>query len=116
MKTNIESKNQEIERLEKLAEWLDTKFSIPGTNIRFGLDSLIGLLPFVGDTITLIPLVYLISKAQKFNLPFHVTLSMIANAALDWFIGLVPLFGDIFDIGFKANIRNVKLIKKYAKV
>ncbi len=113
MTKDIEAHKKEVDRLENLAEWLDNRFVIPGTSIRFGLDSIIGIIPVIGDTLTLVPLIYLIGKAQKFKLPFHVTLSMLANAALDWVIGLVPFIGDIFDIGFKANIRNVALIKKY---
>jgi hypothetical protein len=109
------SHHEEIKKLEKLAEWMDSKFLIPGTDIRFGLDSLVGLIPGVGDTVTLASTIYIISKAQKFGLPLHITLLMIWNAFVDWLIGLVPFAGDIFDIGWKANRRNVALIRKHAR-
>lgn len=103
----------EIEKLEKLADWMDSRFSLPGTSIRFGLDSLLGLIPGVGDTVTLASTIYLIGRAQGYKLPWHVIARMAWNAFVDWLIGLIPLIGDIFDIGWKANKRNIQLIKDH---
>ena len=103
----------EIQKLDNLADWMDSRFQIPGTSIRFGLDSLLGLIPGVGDTITLASTGYLISKAHQYKLPWHVKTTMMWNLLIDWLIGLIPLLGDIFDIGWKANNKNVALIKKY---
>lgn len=105
---------QDIEKLESLATWMDSRFQIPGTSIRFGLDSLLGIIPGVGDTVTLASTVFLISKAHSFGVPWYIILKMAWNAFLDWLIGLIPLIGDIFDIGWKANQKNVALIKKHA--
>ncbi len=104
---------EDIQRLKEFANWMDNRFTIPGTSIRFGLDSLIGLIPGIGDTVTLTSTAYLIGKANKHKLPWHVKLTMIWNAFIDWLIGLIPFIGDIFDIGWKANQRNVALIEKH---
>jgi len=104
---------EEIQKLDNLADWMDSRFQIPGTSIRFGLDSLLGLIPGVGDTITLASTGYLISKAHQYKLPWHVKTTMMWNLLIDWLIGLIPLLGDIFDVGWKANNKNVALIKKY---
>lgn len=94
---------------------MDSRFVIPGTAIRFGLDSIIGLLPGIGDTVTLASTFYLIGKAQSYDVPKHVPFVMLWNALIDWLVGLVPLVGDIFDVGWKANKKNVALIHKYAE-
>lgn len=104
---------EEIQKLDKMAEWMDSRFKIPGTSIRFGLDSLIGLIPGIGDTVTLATTGYLISRAHSYKLPWHVKTTMIWNLFIDWLIGLIPLLGDVFDVGWKANQKNVALIKKY---
>lgn len=103
----------DLNKLQSMADWMDNRFRIPGTSIRFGLDSLLGLIPGVGDTVTLASTVYLISAARRYDLPWHVTLRMIWNAFIDWFIGLIPFLGDIFDVGWKSNQKNVALIKNY---
>ena len=112
--SQMDNHKHEIEKLHKMAEWMDSKFKIPGTSIRFGFDSILGLVPGIGDTVTLASTAYLIGKAKAFKLPFHIVLLMIWNAFIDWLIGLIPLIGDIFDIGWKANQRNVALLKKHA--
>jgi hypothetical protein len=105
---------QELQDLDKLAELMDSRFHLPGTDIRFGLDSVLGLMPGVGDTATILITLYLVSKAEKYNLPKKVIRQMYRNAAIDWGIGLIPLAGDIFDVGWKANLKNVALLKKHA--
>jgi hypothetical protein len=112
-KTPAQSAPDDIRKMEKMAVWLDSRFSIPGTSIRFGLDSILGLIPGIGDTVTLASTAYLIRIARTHNLPLYVIIHMLWNAFVDWFIGLVPLLGDIFDVGWKANLKNVALIKKH---
>jgi|TARA_R110002126_G_scaffold279836_1_gene426924 hypothetical protein len=107
--------DRDIEKLESMAELMDSRFKIPGTSISFGLDSLLGLIPGIGDTVTLISTAYLMGKARAYKLPWQVTLRMLCNALLDWLIGLIPIIGDIFDIAWKANKKNVALIKKHLK-
>jgi len=104
---------EEIKKLEKMASYLDSRFHIPGTPIRFGLDSLLGIIPGVGDTVTLASTVYLLTKAHHYNLPLTIKIKMVWNAFIDWLVGLVPLVGDIFDVGWKSNQKNVALIRNH---
>ncbi|MBL4804986.1 MAG: DUF4112 domain-containing protein [Alphaproteobacteria bacterium] len=113
MNKDMRTYDQDLERLRNLAEWMDNRFHIPGTDIRFGLDSLIGLLPGVGDTVTLASTAYLLGKASSYKLPISVHLKILLNGFLDWLVGLVPVLGDIFDIGWKSNLKNVELIRKH---
>ncbi len=110
-----EVSSRELEKLDKLAWWMDSKFVIPGTSIRFGLDVILGLVPGIGDTGSLLISAYLIGKARSYNVPWYVTVQMIWNAFLDWIIGIIPLVGDLFDIGWKANLRNVSLIRQHGQ-
>lgn len=102
-----------MDRLESIAHWLDSRFLIPGTSIRFGLDSLFGLIPGVGDTLGLAASFYIYRHAGRLGLPFPVRMKMLWNIFIDWLVGLTPLAGDIFDIGFKANRRNLALIRRH---
>ena len=102
----------DIERARIIADWLDTKYSVGG--IRFGLDAIVGLVPVVGDLIGAAAGVYPIYVAQKHGLGKLVQLRMGANLAAEWAIGSVPLVGDLIDVGFKANVRNVGLLEKAA--
>ena len=106
--------HREIRRLEKLAHWLDSRFRIPGTNVRFGVDSILGLFPGVGDTATTIPAVYLILCAQRLGVPRRVLMRMSLNVVLDLVLGAIPVVGDAFDVGFKANRKNVDLVRRHA--
>lgn len=99
-----------------MAEWMDSKFTIPGTSINFGFDSILGLIPGIGDTVTVASTIYLLGHANTMRVPTAVKLRMLWNAFIDWFIGIIPFFGDIFDIGWKANRKNVALLKKHAAI
>jgi hypothetical protein len=105
--------HHDIQKLERLATWMDSRFTIPGTSIRFGLDSVLGLIPGIGDSASLITTAYIMSKAKEHKAPKNLRLKMLWNAFVDWLIGLIPLIGDLFDIGWKANHRNVALLKKH---
>lgn len=104
--------NAQIKHLRNVADWLDSQFAIPGTSIRFGLDSLIGLVPGVGDSLTTIASLYIMAKGYQLGVSIPTMLKMGLNSLIDLAVGAVPLVGDIFDIGFKANKRNVALIEK----
>ncbi len=99
-----------LRRIQKLAHVLDARFSLPGTRIRFGYDSLVGLLPGVGDTLTLIPQLFLLYEAVRLKLGKRTLLKMGLNVATDWLVGTIPVFGDLFDLAFKSNVRNAKLV------
>ncbi|MBU2534439.1 MAG: DUF4112 domain-containing protein [Alphaproteobacteria bacterium] len=103
----------ELASLEGIAEWLDSKFAIPGTGIRFGLDSIVGLIPGIGDTAALLPAGHIILTGRRLGASNLVTAQMIANVGIDWLVGLVPLLGDVLDVGFKANQRNVALLRDH---
>jgi hypothetical protein len=101
---------QDVRRAHALAGWLDTRFSLFG--FRFGLDSIVGLIPGVGDTVMSLVGLYPIWVARRHNLGKRVQSRMALNLLLDWLIGLIPLLGDLFDVGFKANARNAKILAK----
>ncbi len=107
MKSEIE---ETIQRLNRIANLLDAAFRIPGTGIRIGWDSIVGLLPGVGDVITATPLFYYLSVVYQFNLGWTLAFKVIFNQLIDMLVGTVPLLGDVLDVVFKANIRNAKLL------
>jgi len=98
---------------DKLAHWLDDRFRIPGTDIRFGLDPIISLVPGAGDWLSgLLSSYFIVLGAQNRVAP-SVLLRMGFNVLLDILIGSIPLLGDLFDVGWKANTRNAKLLRQY---
>ena len=107
------TREQRVARLEALAKLLDVAFVVPGTNIRYGIDGLIGLVPVVGDIITTAISLWLVREAKALGAPWHVTSRMLGNVALDGVVGIVPFVGDAFDVMFRANIRNMKLLRKW---
>jgi hypothetical protein len=104
----------ELRKLEKLANFMDQQFKIPGFGIPFGMDSIIGLIPGIGDTATLMVSAYIVNKARPHVTPY-VFMRMMWNIFIDWLIGIVPFVGDIFDVGWKANRMNVDLLKEHLK-
>jgi len=82
-------------------------------NIRYGIDGLIGLIPVVGDIITTAISLWLVREARALGAPWHVTARMLGNVALDGVVGMVPLAGDAFDVMFRANMRNVRLLRRW---
>jgi len=111
-KVTPEERRRKTERLDQLAHWLDDRFEIPGTGIRFGLDGIFGLLPVVGDTATNLVSLYLVLEARRLGASRWTLLRMLFNVLIDWLLGLIPVVGDIFDIGFKANRRNIAILKR----
>src|SRR5688572_25445545 len=96
----------------KLAHWLDDAFRVPGTNMRFGLDAVLGLVaPGAGDLATGSLGTYLFFVALRRGVPLPVILRMALNVLLDTVIGAIPVLGDLFDFGWKANARNLALIR-----
>jgi hypothetical protein len=105
-------KDAELKKLELLANLMDTQFRIPGVPLPIGLDGIIGLIPGIGDTLTLGVSLYIINRARP-----HITTAilgrMIWNVFIDWLIGIVPFFGDIFDVAWKANRKNIRLLRDH---
>lgn len=98
--------------LANLARLLDDMFHIPGTNIRFGLDPLIGLIPGFGDFITSIASFLIIYAGWQRGLPRVTITRMVANVAIDTLLGSVPIVGDVFDVAWKSNRKNLNLLQR----
>jgi NAD/NADP transhydrogenase beta subunit len=114
-RTRAGSKLFADENLELLARVLDDCFRIPGTSIRFGLDGIIGLIPFAGDVLAGLASCILIVAAWFRGVPYVTLTRMVVNLALDVVIGAVPILGDAFDIAWKANRRNYKLLTRHLR-
>jgi hypothetical protein len=107
------TREQRLARLDALAKLLDVAFILPGTNIRYGIDGIIGLIPVIGDLITTAISLWLVREARALGAPWHVTARMLANVALEGTVGMIPVAGDAFDALFRANIRNMRLLRHW---
>jgi hypothetical protein len=107
------SRRAALERLDWMANLMDSAIVLPGTNITVGLDAVIGLVPGVGDTITTVISLWMVKEAHELGAPKHIIARMIGNVALDGLVGAVPLLGDAFDVMFRANRRNIKLLRDH---
>ena len=107
------TREQRLARLDALAKLLDVAFILPGTNIRYGIDGLIGLIPVVGDIITTAISLWVVREARALGAPWHITARMLGNVAVDGVVGLVPVAGDAFDVMFRANVRNMRLLRRW---
>jgi len=105
----------QLERLRAMSRLLDSAFTIPGTQYRFGLDALIGLVPGLGDAVSAVFSGYIILQASRLGAPKSVVTRMIANVALDTLVGWVPILGDLFDVAWKSNLRNVALLESHVR-
>ena len=94
---------------------LDSAFRVPGTNIRFGLDAIIGIVPGLGDLVAPVYTVILLGTALKMRVPAVVVARMVLNAGIDMVLGLVPIAGDVGDVFWKADLRNVALLERHAR-
>lgn len=100
--------------LERLAWLMDRAIRVPGTRISIGLDAILGLLPIGGDVLTgLVQAGLVLVALSHYKVPKHVAARMMANVLIDIGIGSIPLLGDLFDIAFKANTKNLELLKPY---
>jgi hypothetical protein len=102
-----------LERLRRVGYLLDNSIPIPGTRFRLGIDQLIGLVPGIGDLIGGLLSLYIIVESARIGVPRGLLARMGWNVAIDTLLGEVPILGDLFDIGFKANIRNLALLDGY---
>lgn len=112
MKNNIEHQAT-LKRLERFSRFTDSSIGIPFTKFKFGIEALIGILPGVGDIAGLALSTYVLFEAQRLGVGWGVKLRIIINMLVDFTVGLIPFFGDIFDAFFKANTRNTQLLKRY---
>jgi len=104
---------ERLARIERLARLLDTRFGIPFTKVRFGADSLIGLAPGFGDVVTTALALYIVYEAHRLGAPKHLIARMLGNVAIDGLVGAVPVAGDVFDLFWRANRRNVGILREH---
>ena len=110
------SKVEVEQSLEQLSRWMDGLFRIPGTGWRFGLDALVGLIPGVGDTVTALTSFYILAAGVRYRVPKVTLLRMGLNIGLDYVFGSIPVVGDLFDVAWKSNQKNVELLRQRATV
>jgi hypothetical protein len=107
------TREQRLARLEAVAKLLDIAFVLPGTKIRYGIDGIIGLIPVVGDIIATALSLWLVREARALGAPWHITARMLGNVAIQGVVGAVPVAGDAFDVLFRANIRNARMLRRW---
>jgi hypothetical protein len=104
--------NRDLSGVRRLARLLDAQFRVPGTDWRFGIDALIGLVPGVGDVIGVALSAYIIFFAARQGVSMATLVRMMINVGIEALFGAVPLVGDLFDAAFKANLRNIALLER----
>lgn len=107
---DLDDRDRSLARLKRLARLMDTALRIPGTGIRFGADSALGLVPGAGDVVSLGISAFALMEAWRLGAPPRLIARMIGNVAIDTGLGAIPIAGDIFDVLFKSNTRNLKLL------
>lgn len=103
----------ELKDLDQLAKWMDSVFEIPGTKVKFGLDALLGLFPGVGDTLTSLVSIYILQSASQMGVSKLTMMRMAANIGVDYVVGVVPVLGDVFDVYWKSNEKNIALLRAH---
>lgn len=117
MKTPLPAKQiSKLTRLRRVSKILDNAIAIPGTKISFGLDPILGLIPGGGDTITGGIASYIVVEAARMGVPREILGKMVGNILIDSFAGTVPVVGDLFDLGWKANVKNLELLEKHLDI
>lgn len=112
-RTGDPSRAETLARLDALSRLLDSAFVLPGTNFRFGIDGVIGLVPGIGDLVSTALSSYIIWEARRLGLPRWKIARMIGNVAIDAAVGVVPFLGDAADVIFKANRRNMRILRDH---
>src|SRR6187200_2344107 len=113
--SETEPRHKSAQHLERLAHWLDSVFEIPGIRVRFGIDALLGLLPGFGDTASAFASIYILQAATKYGVPRVTLARMTLNIVIDLLVGALPIVGDVFDVYWKANQKNVELLRRHFK-
>lgn len=117
MKTSLPShKVNKLSKLRRISRLLDNAITIPGTKISFGLDPILGLLPGGGDTLTGGIAAYIVVEAARMGIPREILGKMVGNILIDSFAGTIPVVGDLFDVGWKANVKNIELLEEHLGV
>ncbi|MGJ8545392.1 MAG: DUF4112 domain-containing protein [Sulfitobacter sp.] len=103
---------RDLARLRKLAQRMDNAYRLPVLGLRVGYDSILGLVPVVGDVLTMLPAAYIIKESHRLGASRRALARMAVNVGVDTAAGMVPLLGDFFDATWNANIRNVNLLHR----
>lgn len=103
----------ELARVRAVARALDTALRVPGTDIRFGADAVLGLVPGLGDLAGTVLSGYIVLAAARLGAPPAVLARMLLNLGIDTAAGVVPVVGDLFDVGWRANVRNAALLERH---
>lgn len=109
------SEDRAIVALRKWAVLLDSAFQVPGTKLRFGMDPIVGLIPGAGDLVTGFFSVMIVLHAVRRRIPKVIIARMVVNAGIDMLTGVVPVLGDLVDMAWKANVKNLALLEKHAR-
>lgn len=104
---------QSMEWLDQLSRLFDTAFVLPGTNVRYGIEAVLRLIPGIGDVAASALSAFLLYQAYRLGIPRLLFLRMLANVAVEGIVGSVPFLGDAFDVAFRANRRNVRLLREH---
>src|SRR5688500_4991415 len=104
----------DIRRARALARVLDSAVGIPGTPLRIGLDAILGIIPGAGDMVGAALSGYIVLTAARNGAPRAVIARMLGNVILDTAVGSIPLLGDLFDVAYKSNMKNVELLERYS--
>ena len=102
-----------LARLRRVAWMLDAAVRLPGTRVRFGLNSLLGLAPWAGDATLAAVSLYIVWEARRLGVPPATLRRMLLNVGIEAALGAAPVLGDVLDIAFKANLRNLRLIERH---
>ena len=108
-----EINNPQLRSLQALARLMDNQFKIPGTNFRFGLDAIIGLIPGAGDLTTFGISGFMLYVMARNGASGYVMARMVLNVLIDTIVGAIPFIGDLFDFGFKSNTKNIRLMQEH---
>ena len=107
------SHEERLAQVQWLARMMDDRFAVPGTRLRFGWDSIIGVFPGLGDALTSIISLIIVHHAWQTGASRFTLARMLGNVAADFVIGSIPFVGDLFDVAFKANRRNARLLEQH---
>ena len=108
-----ESIDAAVARITMLARVMDSLFAIPGTGIRLGVDAVLGVVPVVGDILSQVIATYIIWEARRLGVGKLTLMRMFGNTLIDTVFGAVPIAGDVFDVAFRANMKNLRLLQKH---
>jgi C4-dicarboxylate transporter len=108
-----DSRRERVERLDKLSRLLDIAFTVPGTNIRFGAEAIMRLVPGIGDAAASALSCLILYEAHRLGASRRVMIRMAGNVAIEAAAGAVPVLGDLFDVAFRANRRNVQILREH---